>query len=383
MEDINFSKRYVIPCMVQMLQVMFLWSMLAYITIFWIDQGFTHLQVGLLVAVFPLTSLTLMIPFGIFVDRISPRKLVIASQLIFSVCIFGLLMTHEFWPTLLLLAIGGSGNALFNNALPSLYLKTLGADFRGIKLGFFNASWLFGYGLGPLISGFIMQSWGMNAVFTFALAGQVPLMLLSMFLADVPGTAVRLADYKADLSNKSVLIFIVLVFFFSLHAGAEQTSMSLFLNKDIGLSKEEVGWMYFIHANIMALLSLASGLVGDRFNARGRGLAALFYTGIIISGLTNIMLLLANSFGSFLALRIPHAVGDSIAIVTRSLIVSNFFATTRMGGNLGAVTTTVWLGTLIGCIISGIVPGYAMGFVIAGALAILAIPITMIARPRF
>ncbi|MCX6004163.1 MAG: MFS transporter [Chloroflexi bacterium] len=383
METISFSKRYVIPCIVQLLQVMFLWSTLAYITIFWIDLGFTHFQVGLLVSVFPLTSLALMIPFGIFVDRISPKKLVIASQFIFSLSILGLIMTHDFWPTLLLLALGGCGNALFNNALPSLYFKTLGDNFRGVKLGFFNASTLVGYGLGPLISGFIMSSFDMNAVFTFSLSGQLPLLILSLFLADIPGTAVRLADYKADLSNKSVLVFIILVFLFSLHAGAEQTSMSLFLNKDIGLSKAEVGWMYFIHANIMAVLSLASGLIGDRFNARGRGLAALFYVGITISGLTNIMLVLANSFGSFLALRVPHAIGDSLTIVTRSLIVSNFFVSTRMGGNLGAVTTAVWLGTLVGCIISGAVPGYVMGFVIAGALAILAIPITIITRPKF
>ena len=96
-----------------------------------------------------------------------------------------------------------------------------------------------------------------------------------------------------------------------------------------------------------------------------------------------IMLVMASNFGTVLATRLTHAVGDSMTLVTRSLIISNLFITTRMGGNLGAVTATVMLGTLIGSVISGAVPGYVSGFVIAGALAVLAIPIVMLAKPEF
>jgi hypothetical protein len=81
---------------------------------------------------------------------------------------------------------------------------------------------------------------------------------------------VRLSDYRADLTDKSVLIFIMLVFAFSLHAGAEQSSLSLFLNKDIGLSDQLVGWLYFIHANVMALLSIFDGFLADRLHSGGK-----------------------------------------------------------------------------------------------------------------
>ena len=383
MDDISFSKRYVIPCLVLLLQSMFLWAVLTYITIYWIDLGFSHMQVGIFVSVFPLTSLALMIPFGLYVDRISPKKLVIASQFIFGLSIAGLMMNHDLWPTMLFLVIGGIGNSLFSNALPALFYKTLGSEVRGFKLGVFTAATLVGYGLGPLLAGYILESADMQAVFIFALAGIVPLLIMSLFLADVPGTSVKLSDYKADLSNKSVLAFIILVFFFSLHAGPEQTSFSLFLNKDIGLDKEGVGWIYFIHSNVMALLSIINGFVIDHFNARGRGLAALFCAGIFISGITNISLCLATSFGTVLAARLSHAVGDSITMVTRSLIISNLFVTTRMGGNLGVLTTAITLATLVGSIISGAVPGYVTGFVIAGILAVLSIPIVMATKPKF
>jgi len=139
MNGISFSQRYTIPCLIGFLQSTFLWAILTYITIYWIDIGFSHFQVGLLISVFPLVSLILMIPFGVFVDRISPKKLVIASQLIFALSIVGLLTAHDFWSTMLMLGIGGTGNALFNNALSALFYKTLGDKIRGLKLGFFTA----------------------------------------------------------------------------------------------------------------------------------------------------------------------------------------------------------------------------------------------------
>jgi len=382
MDEISFSRRFIIPCLIVLLQSLFMWAVLTYITIYWIDHGFSHLQVGILVSIFPLTSLVLMIPFGMYVDRISPKKLVIISLLIFSLAPAGLIIWHDFWSTAALLGVGGIGATLFSNALPALYYKVLGNKSRGFKLGVLNAATLIGYGLGPLIAGSLLSFWDMNAVFILALSGLPPMLVLCSFLPDVPGTRVQITDYKADISNKSVLVFIVLVFAFSLHAGAEQSSFSLFLNKDIGLGKDMVGLIYFIHATFMAICSVINGVIGDRFHARGRGLSTLLYTGIAISGLTNVLLFSAFNFGSVLAIRLTHAVGDSLSLAIRSLIISNMFVSSRMGGNLGTITATITLATLIGSIISGAVPGYVTGFVICGAIALLSIPVALAAKPE-
>ena len=383
MNELSFFKRYTVPCLIGFLQSTFLWAILTYITIYWIDMGFSHLQVGLLISVFPLVSLLLMIPFGIFVDRLSPKKLIIASQFIFALSIVGLLTAHDFWSTMLMLGIGGTGNALFSNALSALFYKTLGDKIRGLKLGFFTAGILVGYGLGSLLGGYLLSAFDMNAIFLFSLAGAAPMVILSLLLPDVPGARVKISDYRADISNRSVLIFVILVFAFSLHAGAEQSSFSLFLNKEIKLDKESVGWIFFIHANVMALLSIISGFYADRVNSRGKGLAAPYYVGIAISGITNILLIFTNSFGTVLAARLTHAVGDSLTLVTRSLIVSNLFVSTRMGGNLATIQVTITLGTLFGSIISGAVPGYASGFFIAGAAAVVAVIYALFAKPKF
>jgi hypothetical protein len=84
-----------------------------------------------------------------------------------------------------------------------------------------------------------------------------------------------------------------------------------------------------------------------------------------------------------LATRLTHAVGDSLTLVIRSLIVSNMFLATRMGGNLATIQVTITLGTLFGSIISGAIPGYASGFAIAGAVAVIAVIYALFAKPKF
>ena len=383
MHDIGFIRRFVIPCSVQMLQVMLLWVMLAYLTIYWIDLGFSHFQVGILISVFPVTALALMIPAGIIADRISPKKIVLASMFISAISISGLMNTTDFWLTLIFLIIGGISNALFNNALSSLYYKTLGDGLRGIKLGLLTGTSIFGYGLGPLIGGQLIASFDMHAAFLFSLVGLVPLFILSLSLADLPGTRVPLSMYRADLSNRTVLIFVVLVFLVSLHMGVEQTCFSLYLNKDLNISQDDVGLLYFLQALAMSVLAVFNGFIGDRATARGRGLAALFYSGIAVSGLTNIALFFATGFSSALGVRLFHAIGDSMTLVTRSMIISHLFVASRIGGNLGTVTTTINLAMLAGALLGGIIPGYSLAFVVAGALALLVIPIGLITRPKF
>ena len=383
MRDISFIRRFVIPCAAQLLQFMLLWVVLAYLTIYWTDLGFSHFQVGILISVYPVTALALMVPSGILADRISPKKLVLASLVISAVNIWGLMSTTDFWMTLVFLVIGGVSNAMFNNALPALYYKTLGNRDRGIKLGIFTGTAIFGYGLGPLIGGQLIARFNMQAAFLFTLIGLVPLFIVSLLLADVPGTRVPLNIYKTDLSNRTVLIFVIMVFLVSMHMGVEQTSFSLYLNKDLHISQADVGLLYFLQAVAMAVLAVFSGFIGDRATARGRGLAALFYIGITVSGLTNIALFFAQGFTSVLGVRLFHAIGDSMTLVIRGMIISHLFVASRIGGNLGTVTTTINLAMLAGALLGGIIPGYSLSFVVAGVLALLVIPIGLFTRPKF
>jgi MFS family permease len=379
----SFLQRFVLPCAVQMLQVMLLWVTLAYLTIYWTNLGFSHLQVGILIAVYPVTALALMVPSGIIADRISPKKMVLASIVISAINIYGLMNTTDFWLTFVFLAVGGISNAIFNNALPALYYKILGTRYRGAKLGIFTATAIFGYGVGPLIGGQLVAWSGMQSAFLFTLIALVPLFLLCLFLPDIPGTRISLSMYKADLANHTVFIFLIMIFLVAMHVGVEQTSFSLYLNKDLHIVQQDVGLLYFIQAMAMTILAVINGFIVDRITATGRGLSTLFYIGTAILGLTNMALFFATGFATALEVRLAHAVGEGIMLVTRSIIIAHLFVASRIGGNLGATTTTVNLAQLAGALLGGFIPGYSMALLVAGLLSLLVIPLGLATRPRF
>ena len=185
------------------------------------------------------------------------------------------------------------------------------------------------------------------------------------------------------MANKEVFILVALTFVVSLHLGVEQTCFSLFMKENIGLAEGSIGTMFCFIGITIAILSVINGFISDRRTSKGKGLANLCYLGIFISALFNISMLFVDNFGTILAVRLLHVIGDSLFMVSRNIIVSNLFLAERIGGNLGIVTTAATLGTFIGAVASGAIPGYILPFVVAGVLAILAIPPAISARPKF
>ena len=113
------------------------------------------------------------------------------------------------------------------------------------------------------------------------------------------------------------------------------------------------------------------------------GLGFLLYLGIFLSGLFHINLLFVGTFGTVLVMRLFHLLGDSLFIVSRMVIISNLFLPGRIGGNLGVIEATITMGTFVGAIVSGAIPGYLLPFVVIGLLSIAAIPPAIAARPKF
>jgi MFS family permease len=380
---INLLRRYALPSFLNFGYVYTLWIILAYVPLYLTDLGFSHLQISVLISIFPLSSLALLFPFGIFCDRLPPKRLVTAGFILFASFLTGLRWVEGFPPLLALFVIGGIGGSLFRISCSSLYYKLLGEKDTGKKLGFYMGIGLFGYGLGPLTGGFLLADIGMTSLLWIAFLVLMPFLFLSLFLEDVKLAKFELGDYRRDIVRKEVVVLVVLTFLLSLHLGVEQTSFSLFLKEDIGLLEDSIGWMFCFIGMAVAIGSIATGYMSDSITGRGLRLGAVLYLGLLISGLFNISLLFVGAFGTVLMMRLLHVLGDSLFLVSRMVIVSNLFLPERIGGNLGVLDTTIFVGTFVGAIVSGAIPGYLYPFVFAGSLAILAIPVTMSVRPKF
>jgi MFS family permease len=377
------TRRYALPCFLSLSYMTTLWLILFYIPIYLVDCGFSHLEVGILISFFPLTSLLLMLPFGIFSDRLSPKKLVIAGLAISAIFLLGLRAVSGFWGCLLFFAIGGIGSSLFQISLSALYYKFLGETNKGRKLGFFTGLGLLGYGLGPLFGGSLLMRLDMDSLLLIAFCVLLVPLFLSLFLEDAKPTKFHFGEYRKDILKKEVIILSALVFLLATHLGAEQTSLSLFLKHNAGLADNLIGLMFCLIGITIGTLAIINGFVADRLAGTGRGLAPLIYLGLLFSGLCNILMIFPRAFASVLTVRLFHVFGDSTFTVSQRVTVSNLFLPQRIGGNLGLLDAIHSFGMFAGMIVSGAIPGYVLPFVVTGSLAVFAILPAIWLKPKF
>jgi MFS family permease len=356
---------------------------LIFVTIHLTDAGFSGSQIGILISVIPLSSLALMFPFGMFSDRISPKRVVSISLAITIVFLFGIRYANTFGDFIFWFIVAGVGNSLFRTSLFALYYKTLGERNKGRKLGFFSGIGLYGYGLGPLIGGWLLMTTEWEHMLLIAILVLIPFFIMSFFLEEVKPFKFYVMEYGRDMLRKEVIILAILGFVLALHLGAEQTSLSLFMEKICFLDDKTIGSAFGFIGLAIGTLTIANGFLSDRISGAGKGLARLLYMGLFFSGLFNVAMLFPATFASVLGVRLCHVFGDSMFVVSQRVIVSNLFLSERIGGNWGLISTIFTVGIFAGALISGALPGYTWPFVVAGACAIFAIIPAMAMKPKF
>ena len=122
--------------------------------------GLTASQIGYAMTGVNLLNIAMLMPSGIAVDRIG-RKLVIAPPTI--ICGLALALwawSHDFPTFVLAAAVWGIGSGI-SGPSPAAYLADLApADLRGRMFGYFRSVSDFGYIIGPLLLGWLIDSRG-------------------------------------------------------------------------------------------------------------------------------------------------------------------------------------------------------------------------------
>ncbi|MBI2856871.1 MAG: MFS transporter [Chloroflexi bacterium] len=380
-------RRVAVPSLLTLGLMLAQWMVIAFIPLYLVDIGLSQFQVSALLTSFPITALLLVLPSGVLSDRFSPRKLVILSTGLFALFPAGLWLLARydagFWALWGPFLAGGAGSALFFAASGAYFYKFLGDSRKGAKLGVFTAVGIFGYALGPAIGGALLSARDMPFLLGAAFWLCLSLLGASFLLLETEPEKTAAIGYRQDLASKEMLVLVGLTFLVSLHLGVEQTSLSLFLNRNIGLSESSVGRMFLFIGLAMAAFTLANGFFSDRFNGKGVNMGSLFYIGVALSGAFNVVMLFPKAFDSVLAVRVLHVLGESSYVMAQRMIISALFPAARVGGNLGVVNATVRAGVLAGMLLSGMMPGYVLPFVVTGAAAVIGVPLGMALRPKF
>jgi MFS family permease len=357
------------------------WMVLAYLPILLKSYGFSDQEIGLAVGLNSLSSLVLILPFGMFSDYFSPKRTLTLGTVLYSAYFLLLITTRDFYGICLAVVIGGLGAAAIRVVLVSLYLKLMGGGARGKKVAFLQMGGYLGFGLGPLLGGYVYEAHGAGLMIKGAWILSIIIILLTLFLKDAPTVVFTFRDYKRDVKEPNALLLIAVVFVLGSHFGAEQTSISLLMKDIIGLDKREIGLVFFALGAWMALLVPFAGVLMDRKHS----VFLFLLVGLLISSCFQFITAFTQTLFALLIVRLIHTMGDTLAILESDVLTAQIFPAARLGGNSGLLfcvrTTAIFLFAAFSGWLNQIW-GYKMPFIVNGIMVFAFSLIALLYRGR-
>jgi len=343
------------------------WMVFAYLPILFKSYNFTDQQIGVAIGLNSLSSILLVLPFGVFSDYFSPKMTLSLGAMCYSGYFLLLIFLTDFYRLCFALILGGVGASAIRVILMSLYLKLTDDTGRGKKVAFLHLGGYLGFGLGPLVGGYVYETFGAGLVIKGALLLSWAIVLLTLFVQDPPPVVFSFKDYKKDVKEPDALFLMAVVFVLGTHFGTEQTSISLLMKDVIGLNKEEIGIVFFCLGAWMALLVPFAGILMDKKHR----VFLLLLLGLLISSCFQVVTAFTNTFFSLLVVRMIHTLGDTLAILESDVLTGHFFPAARLGGNSGVIFCVRTSAIFIFAAFSGWLNnlwGYKMPFIINGIM---------------
>ncbi len=335
--------------------------------------SFSGAQIGLLYGVLGLNSLLAAFPVGVVGDRYPARILTRVGLVGIALSLWGLARADRFWPFLLVFFAFGLSLQLYRQSLDIMLFKENALENSTRRFGVYNAWRMGGMTVGILLGG--ISLYFLDYPKTFKLLGALLILLLAITwrLPLTRGRRSPLLQYGRDFLSRPVLFFVTWLFLFTMHWGAEGTSLGLFLKKNLGLGSLGMG-IYL--AGEFSVVALTAYLYG-RFGAGRLSPFALLALALATSGMGHILMTYPNLAWSF-AWRAVHGVGDGLIMMVAYTTIARLFHVERIGGNAGLISLTTTSGVLTGSLLYGPLGasfGYQMPLIISGLTSLALIPL--------
>ena len=336
--------------------------------------GFSGSQIGLLYALFSVTTLLAVVPVGLRNDRSSPRAMIALSLALAAAAALGMAGARRFPVFVGVFLLYGLGLAALRISMDALMFKSGGTARSGFRWGIFNGFRMVGMTLGTLGAGHVLARWSFPAGLGLMAVVLAAALIIPVFLSPVKVGFPGMREYLEDLKAPGVLGFMTWLFLFSLHWGAELTSYGLFLREGLGLTLSGMGWYMSLEFVIVGLTCFWAGPRCDR----GMDVRTLAVWGMLLSGAGQVFMCSPDVAVS-LFWRGVHGVGDGLILIVMYLGVARLFHPDRVGGLNSGVTLVMMLGTFAGSLVFGPM-GAALGYDVplkgTGVLVVaLAIPL--------
>src|SRR5262245_35343669 len=121
-------------------------------------RGFSTATAGLVLATVMATAAVVTLPSGALLDRFSPKRLLIAGNVVNALGYGGLAFVDRPWQGFVCSAVGGAGFGLVGTAGQVLSMTLVPAEQRAASTALRRVAGNFGLGLGATVGGFIVAA---------------------------------------------------------------------------------------------------------------------------------------------------------------------------------------------------------------------------------
>lgn len=328
--------------------------------------GVGFLELGLAITIFNVVSALTQAPMGFAVDRIGPRRVLMAGMCLGGAA-FVLLALGLSYPVLILFAVLlGLANCVYHPADYAILSQSMAEARIGRAFSIHTFAGFLGSALAPPVLLGIANFFGLTAAI-LAAAMMGPLVALVLFLlphparVDAPMTKKAAAPAKGLAAITAVLnpTILSLVLFFAM-LGLSGNSINNFsvsaLMADKGLTLVGANAALTAYLGMSALGVLAGGFLADHTKrhgdvaALGFGLNAVFILFVALFQMPAVMVALAMGIGGFLS---------GMIMPSRDMIVRKASPPGQAGSVFGIVSTGFNIGGMIGPLLFGWIMDHA------------------------
>lgn len=327
------------------------------------EYGFSGLQIGLLLAAFPLCQLIAGPILGRLSDRYGRRPVLIVSQAGTALSFLILGLTQNFWIMLIARAVDGAsgGNILVAQAYVA---DVTPPEQRARGLGLIGMAFGLGFVLGPLMGGLLLElpvapEWRLRLPFLVAAGFSTlawVLVLLRLPESRKPGaegSQARVATWRgvlATLSLPSVRVLVLVGALATLAFAALEGTYSLYVRSRLDWGPRQAAFAFAFLGVVSAVVQggLIRGLV------RRHGEPALIVAGLAIVAAGMAGLAVAQGVAMVLAVTALVGLGQGLVSPSLSGLLSRVTPDADQGAVFGTLASAQTLARMVNYLVANV-----------------------------
>ncbi len=318
------------------------------------DLGASGTQLGIIFAAYGISNSVLIPIMGRLSDRRGRKLFLCIGLASYAIISLGYVWAANVSQLTLVRVIQGVAGAMII-PIALAYIGDLSPEGEeGKWMGYANAAFFGGFGIGPLLGGVLTERFGMNT--SFYSMGSLCLLAFLVAVLFLPGIEQRKIGEKGHLSLKDMSTSPMVRGLFSFRLvqavgrGGLMTFLPIFAATYIGLGTTLIGILLTVNFLPMIALLALGGRLADRFSRK-----ALVILGNLTYLITVASIPLANTFWQQLWLCFPRAIGSAISMPAATALTVEEGRKFGMGSTISILMMAMGIGMAVGPPLSGVI----------------------------